>query len=185
MFHKSDADFIVRKVSLLFYFGEFEMGYDFSKRFDTDSGNASSGDSKLRDGGTYIMVAESAEEKVTKKGDGKYISIKFVVADGACDGKTIWSVFNIENPSARAANIGLEALDRFAKSLGYADGKVEDLKLLCYIPFLATLKMRRDAQDEIRFEVSKFTALEEPERVRVVSKWTTAGVGDASTEMPF
>ena len=161
------------------------MGYDFSKRFDSDSTSTSGGDSKLRDGGTYIMIAESAEERVTKKGDGKYINIKFVVADGTCNGKTVWGLFNIENPSATAANIGLDAMDKFAKSLGYADGKVEDLKLLCFIPFLATLKTRRDAQDEIRFEVVKFTAIEEPEKVRVVSKWTTAGNGDGSTEMPF
>ena len=184
MFHKSDAGFIALKVSLLFYFGGFEMGYDFSKRFDSDSTSTSGGDSKLRDGGTYIMIAESAEERVTKKGDGKYINIKFVVADGACNGKTVWGLFNIENPSATAANIGLDAMDKFAKSLGYADGRVEDLKLLCFIPFSAELKMERDAQNETRFKVVKFTALEEPEKVRVVSKWSNAS-GDGSEEIAF
>lgn len=161
------------------------MGYDFTKRYETGAIGTSGEDSKLRDGASYIMIAESAEEKITKRGDGKYINIKFSVVDGACDGKTIWAVFNTENPSSKAANIGLEALERFAKSLGYADGKIEDLKLLCYIPFLGTLKMRRDAQDEVRFEVVKFTALEQAEKERVAAKWTTAGIGDEDVETPF
>ena len=185
MFRKFDAGFIARKVSLLFYFGGFEMGYDFSKRFDSDSTNTSGGDSKLRDGGTYIMIAESLEAKPTKKGDGTYINAKFKVVDGACDGKTVWGLFNIANPSPVAERIGKEAMASLTKAVGYDPTNVEDLKLLCFIPFLATLKTRRDAQDEIRFEVVKFTPLEEPEKVRVVSKWTTAGNGDASDEIAF
>lgn len=152
------------------------MGYDFTKRFDAGSADAS-GDNKLRDGGTYVLIAEHAEEKTTRKGDGKLVSIKFTVADGGCKGKTIWGNFNIENPSPRAANIGLEALEKLAASMGYSDGKVEDLKLLCYIPFLGTLKMRRDEQNEVRFEIAKFTVLEEPERIRVMEAWTTHGSG--------
>ena len=161
------------------------MGYDFTKRYDTGPIGTSGEDSKLRDGASYIMIAESAEEKITKRGDGKYINIKFSVVDGACDGKTIWAVFNTQNPSFKAANIGLEALERFTKSLGYADGKIEDLKLLCYIPFLGTLKMRRDAQDEVRFEVVKFTALEQAEKERVAAKWTSSHNLDDDVETPF
>ena len=162
------------------------MGYDFtgSSASGSDQQQQPASD-KLRDNGTYIMIAESLEAKPTKKGDGTFIAAKFKVVDGACDGKTVWGNYNIVNPSPVAERIGKEAMASLTKAVGYDPANVEDLRTLCYIPFIATLKMRRDAQDEIRFEVSKFTPLEEPERVRVVSKWTTSGVGDASAEMPF
>ena len=161
------------------------MGYDFTGSSTSGSDQQQPASDKLRDGGTYIMIAESLEAKQTKKGDGTFIAAKFKVVDGACDGKTIWGNFNIANPSPVAERIGKEAMASLTKAVGYDPTNVEDLKLLCFIPFLATLKTRRDAQDEIRFEVVKFTALEEPEKVRVVSKWTTAGNGDGSSEMPF
>lgn len=185
MFHKFDVGFIALKVSLLFYFGGFEMGYDFTGSSTSGSDQQQPASDKLRDGGTYIMIAESLEAKQTKKGDGTFIAAKFKVCDGACDGKTIWGNFNIVNHSPVAERIGKEAMASLTRAVGYDPANVEDLKLLCFIPFLATLKTRRDAQDEIRFEVAKFTPLEEPERVRVVSKWTTAGNGDGSSEMPF
>ena len=160
------------------------MGYDFT-------GSASGSDQtqpasdKLRDGGTYIMIAESLEAKPTKKGDGTFIAAKLKVVDGACQGKTVWGNYNIANPSPVAERIGKESMASLTKAVGYDPANVEDLKLLCFIPFLATLKMRRDAQDDIRFEVTKFTALEESEKERVVSSWTTAGNGDSDAEMPF
>ena len=179
MFRKFDAGFIARKVSLLFYFGGFEMGYDFTGSTSGGSDQQQPASDKLRDGGTYI------EAKPTKKGDGTYINAKFKVCDGACEGKTVWGLFNIVNPSPVAERIGKEAMASLTRAVGYDPTNVEDLKLLCFIPFLATLKTRRDAQDEIRFEVVKFTPLEEPEKVRVVSKWTTAGNGDGSDEIAF
>lgn len=168
-----------------FFTLEIIMGYDFTKRYETGAIGTSGEDSKLRDGASYIMIAESAEERTTKRGDGKYINIKFSVVDGACDGKTIWAVFNIENPSAKAANIGLEALDKFAKSLGYADGKIEDLKLLCYIPFLGTLKTKLEPNGELRFSVAKFEALEQAEKERVAAKWTSSQNLHDDVETPF
>jgi len=161
------------------------MGYDFTGSTSGGSDQQQQASDKLRDGFPYIMIAETLEAKTTKKGDGTFIAAKFKVVDGVCDGKTVWGNFNISNPSPVAERIGKEAMASLTRAVGYDPTNVEDLKLLCFIPFLATLKTRRDAQDEIRFEVVKFTALEEPEKVRVVSKWTTAGNGDASTEMPF
>ena len=161
------------------------MAYDFTGSSTSGSSEQQPASDKLRDNGTYIMIAESLEAKQTKKGDGTFIAAKFKVVDGVCDGKTIWGNFNIVNPSPVAERIGKEAMASLTKAVGYDPANVEDLKLLCFIPFIATLKTRRDAQDEIRFEVVKFTPLEEPERVRVVSKWTTAGNGDGSSEMPF
>ena len=160
------------------------MAYDFTGSSTSGSDQQQPASDKLRDGSTYIMIAESLEAKQTKKGDGTYINAKFKVCDGACDGKTVWGLFNIVNPSPVAERIGKEAMASLTKAVGYDPTNVEDLKLLCFIPFLATLKTRRDAQDEIRFEVAKFTALEEPEKVRVIPKWTNSS-GDGSSEMLF
>ena len=160
------------------------MGYDFTGSSTSGSTEQQPASDKLRDGGTYIMIAESLEAKPTKKGDGTFIAAKFKVVDGACDGKTIWGNFNIANPSPVAERIGKEAMASLTKAVGYDPANVEDLKLLCFIPFSAELKMERDAQNETRFKVVKFTALEEPEKVRVVSKWTNAS-GDGSEEIAF
>ena len=161
------------------------MGYDFTGSSTSGSDQQQPASDKLRDNGTYIMIAESLEAKPTKKGDGTFIAAKFKVVDGACEGKTIWGNFNIVNPSQVAERIGKEAMASLTMAVGYDPTNVEDLKLLCYIPFLGTLKTRRDAQDEIRFEVAKFTPLEEAERERVAAKWTTAGIGEDGGEMPF
>lgn len=160
------------------------MAYDFTQP-SSGSGQPQQTGDKLRDGGEYIFIAESLEEKPTRKGDGTFISAKFKVADGPCNGKTVWGNFNIKNPSPVAERIGNEAMEALTKAVGYDPTNVDDLKLLCFIPFLGTLKMRRDAQDEIRFDLVKFTALEESEKERVVSSWTTAGNGDSDAEMPF
>lgn len=157
------------------------MQYDFSAGAVSNNSQASD---KLRDGGTYILIAESLEGKPTKKGDGVFISAKFKVADGPCRGKTIWGNYNVKNPSEIAEEIGKAAMRSLAVAVGEDPTKC-DLARCQFIPFLATLKQRRDDSGESRFEVTKFTALEESEKERVVSSWTTAGNGDSDAEMPF
>lgn len=159
------------------------MEYDFTSPSQS-SGERSNDSGKLRDGGTYIMIAESLEAKPTKLGTGIYIAAKFQVVDGACDGKTIWGNFNIQNPSATAERIGKEAMAKLAEAVG-EDPKKCKLANLRYIPFLGTLKVRRDIQDEVRFEVVKFTALEQAERERVAAKWTSSQNLDDGVETPF
>ena len=159
------------------------MEYDFTSSSQS-SGETSNDSGKLRDGGAYIMIAESLEAKPTKAGTGVYVAAKFQVVDGACDGKTIWGNFNIQNPSATAERIGKEAMAKLAESVGEDPSKCK-LATLCYIPFLGTLKMRRDTPDEVRFEVVKFTALEQAEKERVAAKWTSSQNLDDGVETPF
>lgn len=159
------------------------MEYDFTSPSQA-SGETSNDSGKLRDGGTYIMIAESLEAKPTKAGTGVYIAAKFQVVDGACDGKTIWGNFNIQNPSATAERIGKEAMAKLAEAVG-EDPKKCKLANLRYIPFLGTLKVRRDTPDEVRFEVVKFTELEQAEKERVAAKWTSSQNLDDGVETPF
>lgn len=70
----------------------------------------------------YTVQLKNAEERTTKKGDGMYIDSTFEVVEGEHRGRLIFHKFLLEHPSAKAADIGKQQLDKFLKAVGVSDG---------------------------------------------------------------
>lgn len=75
--------------------------------------------------GDYIVCLRKAEDKETKAGTGRYISGEFTVeAMGSGEvkyaGRKLWHIFNVENPSEKAQNIGRGQLSALAAACGYS-----------------------------------------------------------------
>jgi len=74
--------------------------------------------------GDYIVVIEESDVRFTKKGDGKYLSLKLQIIDGKQKGRLLWENLNIENPNETAQTIGqgrLSAICRAVNVLNFAD----------------------------------------------------------------
>ena len=56
--------------------------------------------------GWYQATVASADYRDTKGGDGKYIVVQFSVTGPSFQGRTVWTNFNIRNPSPKAEEIG-------------------------------------------------------------------------------
>lgn len=68
--------------------------------------------------GKYLVIADHAEVKTTKHGTGEYISVKFKILDGEYEGRTIFHMFNVKNPSDESVRIGREQLKAFINCAG-------------------------------------------------------------------
>lgn len=62
------------------------------------------------DPGEYTAETVAAELKETKKGDGHYIKVEWLVTGPDHGGRKVWDNLNIDNPNDKAENIGRERL---------------------------------------------------------------------------
>jgi hypothetical protein len=83
--------------------------------FDPDSVETAK-DFDVLPAGDYPVVVESAEVKPTKKGTGHYLGVQLVVVDGPAKGRKLFDNFNLQNPSEKAVQIGLEHLSSLCKA---------------------------------------------------------------------
>lgn len=106
--------------------------------------------------GTYRMKVESAEVKPTKTG-GKYILMWLVVTDeGSNKGRKLSHMFNIENSSAKAQQIGLSELKTFLLCAG-EDGKaLESVSALVGKEATVKTKMEKDREGNERAKIGYF-----------------------------
>lgn len=63
---------------------------------------------ELLEPGWYSLMIVNTEAKKTKAGDGEYLNVQQIVADGEHKGFTIWNIINWDNPSQAAQKIGIK-----------------------------------------------------------------------------
>jgi hypothetical protein len=134
----------------------------------------------------YAFVCEDAEVKTTRAGNGQYVNCKFVVADGPCKGKIVWTMFNISNPSETAQKIGREQLSKLCMAIGFKEGdKLTDTAMLLRKPFKGSLdiKQRKD-NGENYFDIVKFDKLDDQTAARILKEQADRMPSDSS-EPPF
>ena len=95
-----------------------KFGFDIT---EVDASQQTSG------GGSYDPIPE-----------GDYI-LKFEVVKGEFAGRLVWNIFNINNPSEKAQNIGRQQLVAWATACGKADA--DDTDKLLEKPFAATVSI--------------------------------------------
>lgn len=74
------------------------------------------GDYKAVPAGKYPVLIEAAGMKATKKGDGHYLEVQFVIIDGPSKGERLWDRMNIDNPTAAAVEISQRTLSALCKA---------------------------------------------------------------------
>jgi len=78
--------------------------------------------------GTYTFSCVESELKTTKAGTGKYINIALICLNPQWSEKKMWCMFNIENPSKKAQDIGRSQLKDFLRSANVDDSGLNDPK---------------------------------------------------------
>lgn len=110
-----------------------KFGFDVSD-VSPDTGAAGGSYDPIPEG-EYWLKALDAEEKATSAGTGSYIKVKFEVVKGEHAGRLLWQNFNVNNPSAKAQQIGRQQLVAWAAACGKPDA--DDTDKLLEKPFRA------------------------------------------------
>lgn len=87
--------------------------------------------------GEYQLMCEEAESKTTSAGTGVYIKAKFRVLGPTHEGRFIFMNFNIQNPSAKAEEIGRRQVSGWAAACGKPNAA--DTDELINVPFNANV----------------------------------------------
>jgi hypothetical protein len=96
--------------------------------------------------GTYSVVIEKAEVKLTKSG-GTMISAQYKIKDGPHLNRNIFDIFNIENQNPMAVKIGLGQLKGMMKAFGHANpNKLQSTTELVGLKGMVTVKVEENEQ---------------------------------------
>lgn len=76
--------------------------------------------------GWYSATIAGAEVKPTKAGTGRYISVRFDITGPTHQGRVMFTNLNIQNPSPKAEEIGLQQLGSVLLAIGIAKIKDSD-----------------------------------------------------------
>ena len=94
--------------------------------------------------GKYDAIIASAESKVTKKGDGQYLEIKFEITSPHGQGRFVWARLNLDNPNPVAQEIAQRELKLIGNAIGVTRFESEDQLLDKGISIKVAVKEERN-----------------------------------------
>ena len=103
--------------------------------------------------GKYLMAITESEEKETKSGDGKYLSLKLEVLEGDSKGRIVFTNLNLKNKNETAVRIAKQELSSICRAVEVL--KPRNSKDLHDKPMLCTLAIKPpkdgyDAQNTVK-----------------------------------
>lgn len=103
--------------------------------------------------GWYAASITKADLKATKDGAGQYIALRFDITGPSHQGRVVFGNLNIKNRSAKAEEIGREALGQVMRAIGLA--RVQDTDQLIGGQLLIKVAIREasggyEAQNEVK-----------------------------------
>lgn len=113
---------------------------------------------------TYLLRMNRIEEVQTKAGTGTMLKAGFEVVNGEQKGRLVFHNFLVEHTNPKAAEIGLEQLDRYLKAVGVKsgfEGLNFDRSILgeyTEIPFLGAVKIETNHEYGDSNRIVKFSA---------------------------
>ena len=115
--------------------------------------------------GMYLVRCTVAKIKPTKSGDGEYIEVELTVSEGEAEGRKLFHRFNINNPNAKAQEIGLGQLKSYLTKSGHADpNKLETVGQLEGLQCVAQVVIRNDPGYGPQNDIKYFKSVEESEK---------------------
>lgn len=137
--------------------------------FDADTVEPSTGFDPVP-AGKYKVVIAASEEKKTKKGDGSYLQLEFVVIDGEYKNRKLWARLNLNNPNDQAVSIARAELSAICRAVNVR--KIKDSSQLHDIPLVVRVAAKPDDKGEMRNEIKGYEA--------VGTAVTTSPIGNSS-----
>ncbi len=104
--------------------------------------------------GAYICAAEATQMKRTKKGDGEYLEITYVITEGEYAGRKLWARLNLSNPNAQAVEIAEGQLAAICNAVGIE--LLTDTDDLIDRPILLRVSNKTDTEGKERNEITDF-----------------------------
>jgi hypothetical protein len=108
--------------------------------------------------GWYSASINDAQLKDTKKGDGKYIAIRFDITGPSHEGRVVFSNLNIQNKSPKAEEIGRSQLGQIMRAMGLK--KVDDSDELIGGQVMIKLTVTKSEQYGDGNDVKSYKAIE-------------------------
>ena len=124
--------------------------------FDADTVEPSTGFDPVP-AGKYKAVIAASEEKKTKKGDGSYLQLEFVVVEGEYKNRKLWARLNLNNPNDQAVSIARAELSAICRAVNVR--KIKDSSQLHDIPLVIRVNAKADDKGEIRNEIKGYEAV--------------------------
>lgn len=88
----------------------------------------------------YVARITESDTKQTKKKDGHYTSLKFVIDEGKFKGRVLFTNLNLDNPSEEACRIAEEELATICRACGKSG--IEDSEELHDIPMTISVALK-------------------------------------------
>ena len=105
--------------------------------------------------GKYVAAITGSEMKATKRGDGSYLQLEFMVLDGECKGRKVWDRLCINHPNDLTQKIARGSLSAICRAVGVMQPR--DSVELHNLPLLITVKVKkRDDTGELTNEVKGY-----------------------------
>lgn len=105
--------------------------------------------------GKYKVVIEDTEQKQTRKGDGSYLQITFVVTDGEYQGRKLWARLNLDNPNDQAVSIARAELSAICRAVNVL--KLKDSTQLHDLQLTVKVATKPDKESgEVRNEIKGY-----------------------------
>lgn len=130
--------------------------------------------------GKYPVLIEAAGMKATKKGDGHYLEVQFVIIDGPFKGKRLWDRLNLDNPSDAAVQISLRTLSALTKAT-IGDTLITDDSQFLQKTCIASVTVDKSGQNSIR----TYAPYSNAQSVQPQAQGCTVAVAPAPTAAPM
>jgi hypothetical protein len=106
--------------------------------------------------GKYLAIITDSEMKPTKSGNGQYLELTFRVVGGPYENRVLWSLLNLDNPSAQAVQIAQGELSAICRAVGVMQPR--DSSELHDIPLTIGVVLKRRADtDKLTNEVKTYS----------------------------
>lgn len=136
--------------------------------------------------GSYPLLICKAEMKPTRKGDGRYCNVELQIASGSNKGRKIFDMFNLENPSEKAANIGRAMFKKLVCAAGVPVIQTEDhLATLVDRVVVGEVVIETGSDGEKRNKVKRYFAYTSGSSMPAYSAPMSPPENDPLSNIPF
>ena len=129
---------------------------------DLSNVEATGGDFEPVPKGMYKVIVEDAEIKDTKAGTGQYISVKFNVMEGEFEGRKIFVMYNIKNPSEVAVKVGLGQLKALLMAANVSSLQLNDVSELFGLIVMAKVDIKDEKEYGKKNVIKAYSLYEGP-----------------------
>lgn len=108
--------------------------------------------------GWYTAKISEADLKETKAGNGRYINIRYDVTGPSHEGRVVFGMLNIKNPSRKAEDIGLAQLGELLRAIGLP--RVGDTDELVGYDVAIKVKIRKSEEYRDQNQVTNWKSVD-------------------------